>query len=329
MQFRVRVVGVGSYLPTKEISNHDLSQSLETSHEWIMERTGIAKRHVAAEGQVTSDLALEASRAALQQAQLSPQDVDLIILATTTPDHTFPATATRLQGKLGNRGAAAFDVGGVCSGFIVAFSTAYAYLCQGMAQTALVVGAETMGRLLDWEDRRTAVLFGDGAGAVVLRAEAIAGGEAENESSPGILGTRLHSDGAGYDLLRTTGGPSSTQTAGIIEMNGREIYKNAVLKLGSVTEEILAAHQLTAEEIDWLVPHQANRRIIEATCQRLGFPDEKVIHTGAQHANTSAASIPLALDVGVRDGRIQPGNLVLCNAFGGGFIWGAALFRMG
>ncbi|MGL5720137.1 MAG: beta-ketoacyl-ACP synthase III [Alphaproteobacteria bacterium] len=328
MPFRVRVVGVGSYLPTKEVSNHELSKSLDTSHEWIMERTGIAKRHLADSDQLTSDLALEASRAALQHAQLLPQDVDLIILATTTPDHTFPATATRLQAKLGNQGAAAFDVGAVCSGFVVAFSTAYAYLSQGMAKTALVVGAETMGRLLDWEDRRTAVLFGDGAGAVVLRAEASTG-EAGGMTSPGVLGTRLLSDGSGYDLLRTTGGASSTQTAGVIEMNGREIYKNAVLKLGSVTEEILAAHQLTAEVVDWLVPHQANRRIIEATCKRLGFPDEKVIHTGDQHANTSAASIPLALDVGVKDGRIQPGHLVLCNAFGGGFIWGAALFRIG
>ena len=325
MAFRVRVVGVGSYLPERSISNDDLSQTLDTSHQWIVERTGIEKRHIAASDQLTSDLALKASQAALRHAQLDVQDPDLIIVATATPDHTFPATATRLQAKLGNQGATAFDIGAVCGGFIAALATAYAYLAQGLAKTALVVGAETMSRILDWQDRKTAVLFGDGAGATVLTADSVK----EKSGCSGIFGTQLQSDGTGYDLLCTTGGPSSTQTSGFIEMNGREIYKNAVLKLQAITEEILQKYEVPLDKVDWLVPHQANRRIIEAICRRLNFPDEKVVHTGHQHANTSAASIPLALDVGIRDGRIRDGQLILCNAFGGGFIWGAALFRMG
>lgn len=322
MEKQVRVIGVGSYLPETVVSNDELSKTLDTNHTWIVERTGIAQRHVAAPDQTTSDLALEAAKAALQNAELSAQDIDLIILATATPDHTFPATATRLQAKLGNTTAAAFDVAGVCSGFIAAMATAYAYLRQGIATKALVVGAETMSRILDWQDRRTAVLFGDGAGAVVLQAETA------TSSGQGMLGVNLYSDGSGYDLLRTTGGPSCTQASGTIEMNGREVYKNAVIKLESVTAEILSKYNLTPQNIDWMVPHQANRRIVEAICQRLDFPDDKVIHTGDKHANTSAASIPLALDVGVQDGRIGQGDLVLCNAFGGGFIWGALLFRL-
>lgn len=257
---------------------------------------------------------------ALSAAKLTPQDIDMIILATATPDHTFPATATRIQSKLGISKGFAFDQSAVCSGFVFALATADAYLKQGMAKTALVIGSETMSRLVDWKDRKTAVLFGDGAGAVVL--------EAQSQVDRGIIGSLLRTDGCGYDDLYVTGGPSTTQTTGIIHMNGREVFRNAVHRLEESALEILKIYGISQEEIDWLVPHQANKRIIDATAKKLGLPDSKVIHTGADQANTSSASIPLALDHAVRDGRIKQGDLILCEAFAGGFAWGSNLIRI-
>jgi 3-oxoacyl-[acyl-carrier-protein] synthase-3 len=320
MTLRSVILGTGSYLPKKRIANQDLPEQLETTHEWIVERTGICARYIAAPGEYTSDLAVEASKRALDAAGLSPSDIDMVILATSTPDHTFPATATRVQSKLGIKNGFAFDQAAVCSGFVFALATADSYLKQKMATTALVIGAETMSRILDWNDRRTAVLFGDGAGAVVL--------QAQNNTDRGIIGSLLRTDGCGYDELYVTGGPSTTQTTGTIYMNGREVFRHAVNRLGEAVEEILKIHGISQDEIDWLVPHQANKRIIDATAKKLGLPDSKVIHTGADQANTSAASIPLALDQAVRDGRIQKGDLVLCEAFAGGFAWGSNLIRM-
>lgn len=320
MTFRSVVLGTGSYLPEKRITNHDLSQHLETSHEWIVERTGICARHIAAVGEYTSDMAAFAAKRAIDAAGLVPQDIDMIILATSTPDHTFPATAVRIQAKLGISHGFAFDQAAVCSGFVFALATADAYLKQGMAKTALVIGSETMSRLLDWKDRSTAVLFGDGAGAVVL--------QAQTHTDRGIIGNLLRTDGQGYDDLYVTGGPSTTQTTGTVHMQGREVFRNAVNRLGEAVEEILKIHNISQNEIDWLVPHQANKRIIDATAKKLGLPDTKVIHTGDEQANTSAASIPLALDKAVRDGRIKKNDLILCEAFGGGFAWGSNLIRM-
>lgn len=320
MTIRSVILGTGSYLPDKKVTNHDLPERLETSHEWIVERTGICSRYIAAPGEYTSHMAVKASQKALEAANLTPQDIDMIILATSTPDHTFPATSTRIQAELGISKGFAFDQAAVCSGFVFALATADAYLKQGMAKTALVIGSETMSRLLDWNDRTTAVLFGDGAGAVVL--------QAQQNMNRGIIGSLLRTDGAGYDDLYVSGGPSTTQTAGIIQMNGREVFRSAVHRLGEAVEEILKIHGISQEEIDWLVPHQANKRIIDATAKRLGLPDSKVIHTGADHANTSAASIPLALDHAIRDGRIKTGDLILCEAFAGGFAWGSNLIRM-
>jgi 3-oxoacyl-[acyl-carrier-protein] synthase-3 len=320
MTCRSVIIGTGSYLPEKRVTNHDLSKYLDTSHEWIMERTGICARHLAAAGEYTSDMAVIASERALSAANLTPQDIDMIILATSTPDHTFPSTATRIQSKLGMAKGFAFDQAAVCSGFVFALATADAYLKQEMAQTALVIGSETMSRLLDWKDRATAVLFGDGAGAVVL--------QAQRHTDRGIVGSLLRTDGSGYDDLYASGGPSTTQTTGTIQMNGREVFRHAVNRLGEVVEEILKIHGIAKTEISWLVPHQANKRIIDATAKKLGLPDSKIIHTGADQANTSAASIPLALDQAVRDGRIQQGDLVVCEAFAGGFAWGANLIRM-
>lgn len=320
MTIRSVIVGTGSYLPKKRVTNEELSQQLDTSHEWIVERTGICARYLAAPGEYTSDMAVEAAKRALEAANISSQDVDMIILATSTPDHTFPATATRIQSKLGISHGFAFDQAAVCSGFIFALATADAYLKQGMAKTALVIGAETMSRLLDWNDRKTAILFGDGAGAVVL--------QAQRDTDRGIIGSLLRTDGCGYDELHVTGGPSTTQTTGVIQMNGREVFRNAVHCLEEAVEEILEKYHISQDEIDWLVPHQANKRIIDATAKKLGLPDSKVIHTGADQANTSAASVPLALDFAVKDGRIQQGNLILCEAFAGGYAWGSNLIRM-
>ena len=320
MTLRSVIVGTGSYLPKKRVSNDDLSKTLETSHEWIVERTGICARHLAAPDELTSDMAVAASQKALEAASLTPQDIDMIILATSTPDHTFPSTATRIQAKLGVSTGFAFDQAAVCSGFVFALATADAFLKQGMAKRALVIGAEAMSRILDWNDRSTAVLFGDGAGAVIL--------EAQTDTHRGIVGSLLRTDGCGYDHLYVDGGPGTSQKTGIIKMNGREVFRNAVHRLGEAVDDILKIHGISQEEIDWLVPHQANKRIIDATAKKLGLPAEKVIHTGADQANTSAASIPLALDQAVRDGRIQRDNLVLCEAFGGGFAWGSNIIRI-
>ncbi len=320
MTLRSVIIGTGSYLPKKRVTNQELPKHLDTSHEWIVERTGICARYLAAPGEYTSDMAVEASKRALSAAKLTPQDIDMIILATSTPDHTFPATATRIQSKLGISKGFAFDQSAVCSGFVFALATADAYLKQGMAKTALVIGSETMSRLLNWNDRSTAVLFGDGAGAVVLEAQA--------QVDRGIIGSLLRTGGCGYDDLYMTGGPSTTQTTGTIHMNGREVFRNAVHRLEEVVQEILEIYGISQDEIDWLVPHQANKRIIDATAKKLGLPESKVIHTGADQANTSSASIPLALDHAVKDGRIQRGDLVLFEAFGGGFAWGSNLIRM-
>ncbi len=320
MTLRSVIIGTGSYLPKKRVTNYDLSQHLDTSHEWIMERTGISARHIAAPEEYTSTMAIEAAQKALSAAQLTSKDIDMVILATSTPDHTFPSTAIRVQEKLGISKGFAFDQAAACSGFIFALATADAYIKQGMATTALVIGSETMSRLLDWTNRGTAVLFGDGAGAVVL--------QAQSQTDRGILGSLLRTNGSGYDQLYVNGGPSTTQTAGTIQMNGREVFRNAVTRLEEAAEDILKIHGISQEEIDWLVPHQANKRIIDATAKKLGLPDEKVIHTGENQANTSAASIPLALDQAIKDGRIKKGDLILCESFAAGYAWGSNLIRM-
>ncbi|MSO77740.1 MAG: ketoacyl-ACP synthase III [Alphaproteobacteria bacterium] len=321
MALRSHIVGCGAYLPDRVVANAELAQSLDTSDAWIVERTGIHQRHIAAAGEFTSDLAAAAARAALSHAGLAAGDIDLIVLATATPDRTFPATAARVQAKLGMTRGAAFDVQAVCSGFIYALAVADNFVRVGQARTALVIGAETFSRILDWTDRGTCVLFGDGAGAVVLRATAAEPGGA------GILSTHLHSDGRYEDLLYVDGGPSSTQTVGHLRMVGREVFRHAVTNLAAVVGEALAANGLTADAIDWLVPHQANQRIMDSTARKLGLPAERVISTVARHANTSAASVPLALAEGVRDGRIRQGQLLLLEAMGGGFTWGACLAR--
>lgn len=320
MSIRSVLLGTGSYLPEKSITNHELSDKLDTSHDWIVERTGIHSRHVAADQEYTSDLAVNASLKALEAAGMGAQDIDMVVLATCTPDNTFPATATRVQAKLDINKGFAFDVAAVCSGFVFALATADNYIKQGMAKNALVIGAETMTRILDWDDRSTAVLFGDGAGAVVL--------QAQEGTTRGILGNHLRTDGTGYDQLYVDGGASTTQTSGVIQMNGREVFKNAVTRLGEAVTDILELCNVDQSEIDWLVPHQANKRIIDATAKKLNLSDDNIIHTGHTQANTSAASIPLALDAGVREGKIKPGQLVLCEAFAGGYAWGANLIRI-
>ena len=316
------VKGTGSALPARCVSNDELAKTVDTSDEWIVERTGIRFRHIAGEGETTSTLATEAARRALEAAGIAPSQVDLIILATATPDQTFPASATLVQDALGCNGGIAFDVAAVCSGFLYALGVADSMLRTGMARCAVVIGAETMSRLLDWEDRATCVLFGDGAGAVVLTAEEVA------EDGPGVLATRLHADGAHNALLNVDGGPSTTGTVGKLKMKGREVFRHAVVNLAEVLEEVLDKTGFTAADIDWVVPHQANARILDATARKLGLPAEKVVITVDQHANTSAASVPLALDVAWRDGRIKQGDLVMLEAMGGGFTWGASLIRM-
>jgi 3-oxoacyl-[acyl-carrier-protein] synthase-3 len=320
---RARIIGCGSALPVREVTNAELARTVDTSDEWIVQRTGISVRHIAAPDEKTSDLALAAARKALAMAKVEGSDLDLIVLATTTPDQTFPATAVRVQAALGMTRGAAFDVQAVCSGFVYALAMADNMIRLGQARTALVIGAETFSRLLDWTDRGTCVLFGDGAGAVVLRA--VEGGGTTDD--PGILSTHLHSDGRHEDKLYVDGGPSSTGTVGHVRMEGREVFKHAVTNLAEVVEEALSANGLTPEDIDWLVPHQANKRIIDATARKLDLPIEKVVLTVHKHANTSAASIPLALAEAVNDGRIKPGDLVLLEAMGGGLTWGAALVR--
>ncbi|MGA8380079.1 MAG: beta-ketoacyl-ACP synthase III [Stellaceae bacterium] len=322
MELRSQIVGCGAYLPARIVTNDDLAARLDTSDAWIRQRTGIGERRVAAAGELTSDLAVRAAQQALDGAGMNGSDLDLIVLATATPDNTFPATATKVQARLGMHRGAAFDIQAVCAGFIFALATADNALRLGQARTALVIGAETFSRILDWDDRGTCVLFGDGAGALVLKAVPEPGPRGRH-----ILSNHLHSDGRQYDILYVDGGPSSTGHTGFLRMEGREVFRQAVQHLSEVVDEALAANRLTAADIDWLVPHQANSRIIAGVGRKLGLSPDKVVSTIERHANTSAASIPLALAAAVADGRIRPGQLVLIEALGGGLTWGASLVR--
>jgi len=316
------VTGTGSALPEKRVSNAELAERVDTSDEWIVERTGIRFRHIAAEHETTATLAADAARAAIAAAGIEAQAIDLIVLATATPDQTFPATATKVQAMLGINDCVAFDVAAVCSGFLYAVQVADAMLRTGVHRRALVIGAETFSRLLDWEDRTTCVLFGDGAGAIVLE-----GQESDGDTPRGILATRLHADGRHNGLLYVDGGPSTTGTVGKLRMKGKEVFRHAVVNLAAVMGESLELAGLTADDVNWVVPHQANARILDATARKLGLAPEKVVVTVDIHANTSAASVPLALDVATRDGRIQRGDIVVLEAMGGGFTWGAAVVR--
>jgi 3-oxoacyl-[acyl-carrier-protein] synthase III len=319
---RAVITGTGSALPPRRVSNAELAEQVDTSDEWIVERTGIRFRHIAAEGETTSTLATDAAKAALAAAGVEAATIDLIVLATATPDQTFPASATRVQAALGINDCVAFDVAAVCSGFLYALQVAESMIRAGSAHKALVIGAETFSRILDWEDRATCVLFGDGAGAIVLEAQ-----ETEAASGRGVLATKLHADGRHNQLLYVDGGPSTTGTVGKLRMKGKEVFRHAVVNLASVMGESLAAAGLDARDVDWVVPHQANARILDATAKKLGLAPEKVIVTVDQHANTSAASVPLALDAAVRDGRIKRGDLLVLEAMGGGFTWGASVVR--
>jgi 3-oxoacyl-[acyl-carrier-protein] synthase-3 len=315
-----RIAGTGSYLPERVVDNHELERRLDTSDAWIRERTGIVQRHIAAEGQASSDLALEASRRALQSAGLKPEDIDLIIVATSTPDYIFPSTACLLQAKLGVHGCAAFDVQAVCSGFIYGLATADSFIRSGQNKKALVVGAEVFSRILDWNDRGTCVLFGDGAGAVVLAADA----------KPGIHACRLHADGSHVDLLSVPGNVCGGKVVGspFLQMNGQGVFKFAVRVLDESARETVAAAGMKLEDMDWLIPHQANVRILEATARKLGLPRDKLVVTVDHHGNTSAASVPLALDEYVRAGRIRPGQRLLLQGVGGGFTWGSCVVTL-
>jgi 3-oxoacyl-[acyl-carrier-protein] synthase-3 len=312
------VAGVGSALPARRVTNDELAESVDTSDEWIVARTGIRSRYIASDGETTGSLATEAARRALEHAGIDASEIDLIVLATATPDQTFPSTATKVQAALGLTDCIAFDVHAVCTGFLYALSVADSMLRARSASKALVIGAETFSRILDWSDRATCVLFGDGAGALVLKAE---------ESDGGILSTKLHADGRHNDLLFVDGGPSTTGTVGKLRMKGREVFRHAVVNLADVLNEVLEGASLTAADVDWVVPHQANARILDATAKKLGLPSEKVVVTVDRHANTSAASVPLAFDTAVKDGRIKRGDIVVLEAMGGGFTWGAAALR--
>jgi 3-oxoacyl-[acyl-carrier-protein] synthase-3 len=318
MTRRSVVAGVGSALPKRQVTNAELAETVDTTDEWIVERTGIRNRYIAGDGETTATLATDAARAALVHAGLEAGDIDLIVLATATPDQTFPSTATKVQAALGIDDCIAFDVHAVCTGFLYALSVADSMLRSGGANCALVIGAETFSRILDWDDRGTCVLFGDGAGALVLRAE---------ETESGILATKLHADGRHNDLLFVDGGPSTTGTVGKLRMKGREVFRHAVVNLADVMGEVLDGAGLSPADVDWVVPHQANARILDATAKKLGLPPEKVVVTVDSHANTSAASVPLAFDTAVKDGRIKRGDLVVLEAMGGGFTWGAAALR--
>jgi 3-oxoacyl-[acyl-carrier-protein] synthase III len=318
MTRRSVVAGVGSALPKRRVTNAELAETVDTTDEWIVERTGIRNRYIAGDGETTATLATDAARSALGHARVEAGDIDLIVLATATPDQTFPSTATKVQAALGIDDCVAFDVHAVCTGFLYALSVADSMLRCGGATQALVIGAETFSRILDWDDRGTCVLFGDGAGALVLRAE---------ESDSGILSTKLHADGRHNDLLFVDGGPSTTGTVGKLRMKGREVFRHAVVNLAEVMGEVLDGAGLSAADVDWVVPHQANARILDATAKKLGLPPEKVVVTVDRHANTSAASVPLAFDTAVKDGRIKRGDLVVLEAMGGGFTWGAAALR--
>jgi len=318
MSRRAAIAGTGSALPPRRVTNEELARTVDTSDEWIVERTGIRARHIAGEGETTATLATEAARKALAAAGMDASAIDLIVLATATPDQTFPATATKVQDALGIRDCVAFDVAAVCSGFLYALSVAESMIRGGGSTNALVIGAETFSRILDWEDRATCVLFGDGAGAVVLTPA---------EDGRGVLSTALHADGRHNQLLYVDGGPSTTGTVGKLRMKGSEVFRHAVVNLAAVLEEAIGKAGLSVADVDWVVPHQANRRILDATARKLGLPPERVVITVDEHANTSAASVPLALDVAVRDGRIKRGDLVVLEAMGGGFTWGAAVAR--
>jgi 3-oxoacyl-[acyl-carrier-protein] synthase-3 len=318
MTRRSVILGAGSALPKRRISNEELAERVETSDAWIVERTGIKSRYIAEDGETTATLATDAARRALEHAGVAATDIELIVLATATPDQTFPSSATKVQAALGINDCIAFDVHAVCTGFLYALSVADSMLRSGNASKALVIGAETFSRILDWEDRATCVLFGDGAGALVLSAE---------ETESGILATKLHADGRHNDLLFVDGGPSTTGTVGKLRMKGREVFRHAVVNLADVLHEVLAAAGLSADDVDWVVPHQANARILDATARKLGLPAEKVVVTVDEHANTSAASVPLAFDAAVKDGRIKRGDVVVLEAMGGGFTWGAAALR--
>jgi 3-oxoacyl-[acyl-carrier-protein] synthase-3 len=318
MTRRSVVCGVGSALPKRMMTNDELATRVDTSDQWIVERTGIRSRYVAGEGETTASLATDAARKALEHAGIAASDIGLIVLATATPDQTFPSSATKVQAALGINDCVAFDVHAVCTGFLYALSVADSMLRSGGADKALVIGAETFSRILDWEDRATCVLFGDGAGALVLEAQ---------ETESGILATKLHADGRHNDLLFVDGGPSTTGTVGKLRMKGREVFRHAVVNLADVMNEVLEDVGLTSADVDWVVPHQANARILDATAKKLGLPAEKVVVTVDRHANTSAASVPLAFDTAVKDGRIKRGDLVVLEAMGGGFTWGAAALR--
>jgi 3-oxoacyl-[acyl-carrier-protein] synthase-3 len=320
---RSQIVGCGAYLPKNILTNADVAKKVDTSDEWIRARTGIERRHIAVEGETTSDLAFRAAQAALADAKVGVDELDLIVVATTTPDETFPSVATKIQARLGMTRGAGFDVQAVCSGFVYGLAVADNFIKAGQAKTVLLIGAETMSRLMDWTDRTTCVLFGDGAGAIVLRA-----GEGDGTASDrGVLNTKLYSDGRLHDLLYVDGGPSTTGTTGFLRMQGKEVFKHAVI---NIADSILASAKeagVDVADIDWFVPHQANQRILDGTARRLHLPAERFISTIAEHGNTSAASVPLALAVAVADGRIKPGDLVLMEAMGGGLTWGAGLAR--
>ena len=318
MSLRSVIKGTGSALPARRVDNAELCETVDTSDEWIVERTGIRSRYIAAPHETTATLAADAARRAIEAAGLQPSDIDLIVLATATPDQTFPASATKVQALLGIDDCIAFDVAAVCTGFLYALTVADAMIRSGNVRRALVIGSETFSRILDWEDRTTCVLFGDGAGALVLAGE---------DGDAGILATRLHADGRHNDMLFVDGGPLTTGTVGKLRMKGREVFRHAVVNLAAVLREVLDEAGLTPADVDWVVPHQANARILDATAKKLGLPPEKVIVTVDRHANTSAASVPLALDVAVRDGRIKRGDLLVLEAMGGGFTWGAAALR--
>lgn len=319
---RAILLGTGSALPVRAVSNAELAQTVDTSDEWIVERTGIRNRYIAGDDETTASLATDAARAAIDAAGVAAQDIDLIILATATPDQTFPASATKVQAALGINDCVAFDVAAVCSGFLYAITVADSMIRSGAAHRALVIGSETFSRILDWEDRTTCVLFGDGAGAVVLGAEESADG------ARGILASKLHADGRHNGLLYVDGGPSTTQTVGKLRMKGQEVFRHAVVNLASVLNEVMGMAGLSNSDIDWLVPHQANARILDATARKLKLSPDRVVVTVDRHANTSAASVPLALDCAIRDGRIKAGDLIVLEAMGGGFTWGACVLRV-
>lgn len=323
MARRSFIRGTGSYLPERVLTNEDLSQMVETTDAWIRERTGIAKRHVAADNELTSDIAVQAARRALEAAGMAASEIDLIVLATTTPDQTFPATATAVQAKLATGPGAAFDVQAVCSGFLFALATADSMMKQGLFNKALVIGAETFTRIIDWSDRGTCVLFGDGGGAVVLECV-----EWDGPADAGIITHHVRTDGTKSDLLYVDGGVSSTGTIGHVRMEGNKVFKHAVTNISAAIEAVLSETGLTAADISWFVPHQANKRILDGVAKKMNIPEDKVVITVTEHANTSAASIPLALDTVVRSGRAKPGDLILSEAMGGGFSWGASLFRL-